>query len=72
MLIGVQGDGSLTRKYGGAGIGLALSKKLVELQAGEIGLDNRPGGGTTAWFSAVLEKLPAADLLEAGKIPTLR
>jgi signal transduction histidine kinase len=67
----VQGDGSLTRRYGGTGIGLALSKKLVELQGGELGLDNRPGGGTTAWFTAMLEKLPATDLLEAEKIPTL-
>ena len=68
----VQGDGSLTRKHGGTGIGLALSKKLVELQGGELGLVDRPGGGTTAWFTAILEKLPAEDLMEEGKIPTLR
>ncbi len=68
----VQGDGSSTRRYGGTGIGLVLSKKLVELQGGEIGLDNKPGGGTTAWFTAMLEKLPAENLLEEGKIPTLR
>ena len=68
----VQGDGSLTRRYGGTGIGLTLSKKLVELQGGELGLDDRPGGGTTAWFTATLEKLPAEDLMEEGKIPTLR
>jgi signal transduction histidine kinase len=68
----VQGDGSSTRRYGGTGIGLVLSKKLVELQGGEIGLDAKPGGGTTAWFTAMLEKLPAENLLEEGKIPTLR
>ena len=68
----VQGDGSLTRRYGGTGIGLTLSKKLVELQGGELGLDDRLGGGTTAWFTAILEKLPAEDLMEEGKIPTLR
>lgn len=60
----VQGDGSPSRKYGGTGIGLTLSKQLVELQSGKIGLDNGPGGGTTAWFTAVLEKLPVEDLLK--------
>jgi two-component system, sensor histidine kinase and response regulator len=63
----VQGDGSASRRYGGAGIGLTLSKQLVELQNGEIGLDNSPGGGTTAWFTAVLEKLSPGDLLEEKK-----
>jgi signal transduction histidine kinase len=67
----VQGDGSLTRKYGGAGMGLTLSKKLVELLGGEIGLDNKPGRGTTAWFTAVLEKRAKPDLVEEAKIPSL-
>jgi signal transduction histidine kinase len=58
----VQGDGSLTRKYGGAGIGLALAKQLVGLLGGVIGVDNRPTGGTKAWFTAELEKAPEEGL----------
>ncbi len=67
----VQGDGSLTRRYGGTGIGLALSKKLVELQGGEMGLDNRPDGGTTAWFSACPGKASQCGFGGSRKSPTL-
>ena len=42
-----QVDGSLTRKYDGAGLGLPLSKKLAELHGGELMIDSRPGVGTT-------------------------
>jgi len=67
----VQGDGSSTRRYGGAGIGLALSKQLVGLLGGEIGVENRAAGGTKAWFTAVLEKLPMENLLEADGLPAV-
>jgi signal transduction histidine kinase/CheY-like chemotaxis protein len=65
-----QSDNSTTRKYGGTGLGLTISKRLTQLMGGRIGVDSVPGAGSVFWFAVPLvmaDPEPLQGLAGAGR-----
>ena len=67
-----QGDSSMSRKYGGSGLGLTISRQLVALMGGDLALESREGEGTTCRFTLRFGRAPGGDGLGLPKAEDFR
>ena len=64
-----QGEPSVSRRYGGTGLGLAVSAQLVRLMGGRIGVKSVPGQGSAFGFTAVFSRPPEAPAPAGPALP---
>jgi PAS domain S-box-containing protein len=57
-----QADGSMTRKYGGSGLGLVISKRLANMMGGDVGVVSQEGRGSTFWATVRLKSAKTSEV----------
>jgi len=62
-----QVDSSISRRYGGIGLGLAICRRLVDTMSGQIELESEPGKGTRIWFQLPFELSDKNEQTHPGK-----
>ena len=65
-----QADNSLSRQPGGTGLGLVISRRIIEQMGGEIGVESRPGAGSEFWISLSLPRA-REDIEDQPRAPLL-
>ncbi len=66
-----QADTSITRKYGGTGLGLTISSRFIELMGGQLDLHSEPGEGTTFFFTIDFEEIETLNESSQGTFSSI-